>query len=71
MDILTSSGSTLVDKDCGFNISKQDRLRSDTTFNRLLHEHGSTLLADFTCAVQLLDPSMSIAWNWRKPNTHL
>ena len=69
MHILSSSGSTLVDKDCGFNVSKQDRHRSDATFNRLLH--GSALFADFTFAVQLPDPAMSIAWSWREPNMHL
>ena len=36
------SGSTSVEKDFGFNVSKQDRLPCDATFNRLLH--GSTLL---------------------------
>ena len=69
MHILSSFGSTLVDKDCGSNVSKQDRLQSDTTFNRFLH--GSALFADFTFAVQMPDPSMSIAWNWREPNVHL
>ena len=53
------SGSTLVDNDCSFNVSKQDRLRSDATLNGLLH--GSALFADFTFAVQLPDCPMSIA----------
>ena len=63
------SGSTLVGKDCGFYVSKQGRLRSDATFNRL--KHGSALFADFTFAAQLPDSPMSIAWNWREPNIHL
>ena len=63
------SSSTSVDKDCGLNVIKQDRLRSDAIFNRLLH--GTALFADFSFAVQLPDSPMSIAWNRREPNMHL
>ena len=44
------SGSNSLEKDFGFNVSKQDRLKCDATFNRLLH--GSTLLCSLISHLQ-------------------